>query len=1370
MDKASSQYRVQAKAAILISSVLAFACAANPNGTGSSSSSGAVTEQNAVEASLQNVRMNFFYNNYYSLNLPNASGCAGDAKTYYDAIAMSGNTAATLQTSVINAAETIRPSFIKNVSVDVTDANSNVPSNQAFRCSYTTGANATNCATFDYGADNGISSNLAGSIFLVGGIATPSGQDLTASCSPASSFSTDTCLTSIFAFSLNSFPADAATDPPSALIPGLTSATQPISSWANLNSSSTYAGPLGISGASLTYDSGMKEVAIFGGSTIQTTVNGSTNIEAAPTDTTFIFNAQTQAWTNQLSSPVIAIGLEQVPEQDPTYGTFTLSKPASGRANFGYIALSGVSLTGMSTNGTVSAANVDHTDHIMIVAGQDSAGYEADTHKFNPTYAPEWVDALGSDTNSGISVANGGLAQYLDNYEVQIMHNQNPSSYMQPIYPAATPTPAAGTAFGMAPIYNNSSTTPGTSINTGYNLVMGGLDPRATGSGTFTESCDSVACALLRSSRFNNNESATANFIGLGNLPYAIGGTTELTPVQWKSYTAGSGVPFYGGSNLLPGFSLLNNDVVFFGGSNCLNYQIVGQTGCFFNNPGTYFRMTTNPIGSLTVPSNVGFTGVAPPQVAGMAAARGLDSVGGNQVIVGFGGMVGLGAMSDTSIYYLFNNGTAGSPAPKWVKTTTPLGGPAVVSNAAMVYSHVTGKFYLFGGFNSTSGGYSGDTWELSISNPGCAASGSATTCQFSWRQLDVVNGLSCFPSTCPIGRRSHRMVEANYNNATPWLEPSCTAGTPCSFGIFMEGGTANGTSLLSDRWMFDPTANDGNGLWQQMNEMPARTQAPMASVDYTDLKTSLTHHMAVLFGGETGLQNPSNAALPNSFIPATLGDTWIYDFDQSTWNRVNLLGAGYKGAGTFTTETQRRQAYDATAPSPAHISDLTPPPISGGIMVTRTFPNSTTTGQIPEVYLIGGRKKDGSYQPFTNVYKFCIASTGESFASGSLVPGSGCDSYDSVLNPNSLSPISIGASGYNGRWLRKVPTTVVDPVTGGVPSAFLGAGTYDPLDDKILVYGGLQAATASSYVTNGTNISSSVFEYSPPTTVAPEGSWTEALACPGTTPPTARYGHSLNYDSRNQALVSIGGFNANGSPLTATINQAGSANYTVPEVWQAVRSLNGPGATPCYTWTEMTTFSNSTADATQVPPALGFGFGAGIYIPSNSYNTGFYSTFDSSCAGSGPISTQGGGPNGLLAGGVYIDIDRTQLGPYENLVLNLTFIPLTQNNIGANGVSLTASDNAVFDVHLVSTGQTTDTLQAALQPRFLSYTDNPSFPEVIQNLSVLAPANGQIQQQQLFIPLASDPTVDRIRIERVSGTAILLDASIFRMGPGASQ
>ena len=43
----------------------------------------------------------------------------------------------------------------------------------------------------------------------------------------------------------------------------------------------------------------------------------------------------------------------------------------------------------------------------------------------------------------------------------------------------------------------------------------------------------------------------------------------------------------------------------------------------------------------------------------------------------------------------------------------------------------------------------------------------------------------------------------------------------------------------------------------------------------------------------------------------------------------------------------------------------------------------------------------------------------------------------------------------------------------------------------------------------------------------------------------------------------------------------------------------------------------------------------------------------------------------------------------------------------------------------------------------------------------------GQIAQEQIFIPLSTDPNIDRIRIERYSGSGLLIDASLYRLGGG---
>ena len=520
------------------------------------------------------------------------------------------------------------------------------------------------------------------------------------------------------------------------------------------------------------------------------------------------------------------------------------------------------------------------------------------------------------------------------------------------------------------------------------------------------------------------------------------------------------------------------------------------------------------------------------------------------------------------------------------------------------------------------------------------------------------------------------------------------------------------------------------------------------------------------------GLQNPVDANPVNTssvgFVAPTLGDTWIYDYDTSTWNRVNLLGQGYNGTPTLNTELPHRQAYNAAAPG--NLSVLTPPPTAGAMMVTRTQNGPTVTTPapalaLPEVFLIGGRNKDGSFRPFSQVYKFCIASTGEAYTGGTGVGDSTpntasslCDSYDAVNNPFSPSPLN-GASGYSGRWLEKAPAT-------GAPfSSYLGAAAYDSIDDLIVVYGGYQQG-AGTYVTDTANrvfsANADVYEYTPPRSVtAPatitDGAWADVPAC-SATKPLPRYGHSLSYDAKNQQLILVGGYSPTGIALTSTIEAANGA-YNIPEVWTAKRNPAGP----CYDWTPVNVFGNNPTDVPGL--AKGLGFFSALYIPAQGYNTGFYSMFDSSCIGSGPFAGTDPSQNKLDAGGVYFDIDRTQLGIYENLILNLTFVPLGQGNQSPDVGSMTAADEAVFRVDLVTTGQDNSTLEAVLQPRFLTYTDNTQFPVVVQTLDVLAPPTGQVRQEQLLIPLSVNPSIDRIRIMRVSGSGILIDASLFRMG-----
>jgi hypothetical protein len=325
--------------------------------------------------------------------------------------------------------------------------------------------------------------------------------------------------------------------------------------------------------------------------------------------------------------------------------------------------------------------------------------------------------------------------------------------------------------------------------------------------------------------------------------------------------------------------------------------------------------------------------------------------------------------------------------------------------------------------------------------------------------------------------------------------------------------------------------------------------------------------------------------------------------------------------------------------------------------------------------------------------------------------------------------------------------------------------------------------------VTDNTNriADASVLEYTPPSalvggsgTTAFHGSWQNIPSClESPKVPIGRYGHTLAYNSLNQSLILVGGYDNNGNLLTQTQTYYDGRTYPIPEVWTGYRVdgtlSNGvpqisippitDGPFPCYYWAPVTVFGNSIDIQGQAPPFTGIAHMTSTFIPSSGYNTGYYTTFDNSCIRSGPISSPDTSISRLLAGGAYFDIDRTQLGAKENLLLNLTFIPTGMNNIRPDQTPITGNEIAVFKIHLIRTGQTGDQIRQVIQPRYLTYAATDQYPEVAQDLAIITPPNGQVRQEQIYIPLSLDPGIDRIRIERYSGNAILIDATLMRLG-----
>ena len=1443
MKKGETNVKIQAAFFLL----LLEGCAANLGApsTPSSTTNTTLTAQNTLADSYIGTFIDFNYSNYYSLTSPNpATSCAGDANAFYDPIALSSSLPVKYPLSVVDSTTTLRPSFISNLSVDLTDSNVPISSNKALSCSLGSGISSppvSNCATFDYGSIDGVPSNLGGTLLMIGGLTTTNytgignqTQSNTVSCGYTSSSSgyNNQCSAGMYSLGVDVLPASAASAT-STLTPGLTSASGPISMWTNLSSSSTYTGPLANAGASMSYDTNAKKLLLFGGATV-TTGPGSTALDV-PSSNTWTYDLKTQIWNQQSLNASVNSTMQFIEDLSiSAANTIQIQKPEGGRAAFGYVALPGMAVSGLQT------MSRDTTDRIITVGGLGScySGICTDVHSFNPTYGPEYYNLTAANVASSAATTTTSPTQWIDSYHTRSLTNSNPSTVFTPspvpvpvpyATPSTSPTPPTSLySFGAVGLTNNSAATTG-QLGAGYVVTAGGFyDPITSPFGTNTPAgtCSTLdRCGKMQIllkwfnaavSWSEANEKKAANFSSASNYLDLSG--TEATPAEWSAIADGAypaTTPWYGGSTLLRGINLTGadtNEAVYFGGADCSTYLSGAYTCPNWSpstgkyNVGRYWTFSSDPASqyypsSGNFPLSTALVGSSPPN-AGMAAARGTDA-SGNPIVVAWGGMSAPATIDNTrTIYFLFNNGGV----PTW-QTFMPSTGPypTGMANGALVFSHVTGKFYLFGGYNSTKGGANGDTWELSI-NSTASSCGTAGGCTFTWRQLTTGTGLTCSPS-CPTARRDHRMVEANYNNIDTTIEPTCTAmGKPCSFGIFMQGGTPDGVQFYSDRWMFDPTANYSSGHWQLMSDLPPRTLSSMSTVDYAIFGTSRTVRRAILFGGETGMQNPAKALSGSYFVPPTLGDTWMFDFDTGYWNRVSLYGKGYASAAsasTLTTNQQREAFLDSSPPL-----SLSPPPTSGGVMVTRTFSRSTHSVSdtpnalaIPEVYFLGGRTKDGQYSTLDKVYKFCAGTTGEKpypgavgFGATSFIPlavptpdDATCDAYNSTTNSSSQGP----SSDYVGRWIQKTP-----PTYGGlVPSnysSYMGAAAYDSAHDLIVLYGGLMFSSTNTGITDSTNrtSTSSILEYTPasssdvttPSTPAQlNGTWTNISVCAeNTQTPTPRYGHSLSFNPVTQSLIVTGGYNTSGALLTQSQSfNNGKRTQTLPEIWTAKRIDNAipagianqnipaitTGPFPCYYWSQVHVFGNSLNIASQVPPTTGLAYAATVFIPPAGYNTGYYSTFDASCANAGPYASSDPNVSKLNIGGAYIDLNRTKLGANENVILNLTLIPLGTQNRGPDQNYLTSTQSAVIQVHLVKTGESGDVIRQQPQPRALAYSSSSAFPQIIPDITVLAPPVGQIRQEQIFIPLSVDPTIDRIQIERYSGTAVLINATLYRTG-----
>ena len=141
--------------------------------------------------------------------------------------------------------------------------------------------------------------------------------------------------------------------------------------------------------------------------------------------------------------------------------------------------------------------------------------------------------------------------------------------------------------------------------------------------------------------------------------------------------------------------------------------------------------------------------------------------------------------------------------------------------------------------------------------------------------------------------------------------------------------------------------------------------------------------------------------------------------------------------------------------------------------------------------------------------------------------------------------------------------------------------------------------------------------------------------------------------------------------------------------------------------------------------------------------------------------------------GGVSIDLDRTQLGSNEDLLMMVTYHALNANS-GANNwpgrlvggdPGQGSNDETILKINLIGTGQSLATLLGGKQPRVWSDANVNNNPIYLKEIATLQDPFGSLRTEQIYIPLSQNALIDRIRIDRVRGSFHLYQVDLYRLG-----
>ena len=189
--------------------------------------------------------------------------------------------------------------------------------------------------------------------------------------------------------------------------------------------------------------------------------------------------------------------------------------------------------------------------------------------------------------------------------------------------------------------------------------------------------------------------------------------------------------------------------------------------------------------------------------------------------------------------------------------------------------------------------------------------------------------------------------------------------------------------------------------------------------------------------------------------------------------------------------------------------------------------------------------------------------------------------------------------------------------------------------------------------------------------------------------------------------------------------------------------------------------------------------------LGSNEYfGTSFYRVRDAWCTSQGPTVSPDPEVTKAGVGGVSIDLDRSQLGNNEDLLMVITYHALNENSGVSNWPAVNAldkdtglalapakitahgsNDRTILKVNLIGTQQSLETLLQVPQPRVWTYANTTNYPIYIKEIATLEDPFGSLRTEQVYIPLSQNALIDRIRIERARGSYHLFQIDLYRLG-----